>query len=249
MTAVRPGSRRWDELRDGAMARDADRNWFLGDAALEIAPMGDDHTRTGVLDNLRRFAEETGVGFDVIRECRRVADAWPDANRLASTSWKVHSILASRPHLIREGMTVTQAHAAAGQSTTGRTGPQAGAKAKANAALDLLADPFVIAAMPPETRSRLADALDPTTPIIATGIEEGQRAQRRHEREEAAHEDPGSLYVAGMVAFAEIVDGVEQHRWTAERAIEVLTEGADRLTRMRDEMTTRKEFEEITGGT
>ena len=139
--AVRPGTARWSELVESGIAVTSTRNWVLGDAALEIAPMSTVGVSTGALDNLRRYAEEIGLTFEALRNYRNVSASWSNATRVASTCWKVHQMLASRPELIRSGMTVTQAHAAMGQSTAGRTGPNSSPQARARQTLDNLADP------------------------------------------------------------------------------------------------------------
>lgn len=161
---VTPGSRRWNELVGEAIDRDRSRNWFLGDAALEIAPMGSDRSNTGAIANLTQYADEIGVGLSSLMEYRRVADAWPHTTRVAC-AWKVHQMLTTRPELIRPGMTVTQAHTALGQQTVGRTGPQSEPSARASAAVSLvdnfhdrdMADRFV-AGLSKEGMENLAEA-------------------------------------------------------------------------------------------
>lgn len=143
MNMIEPGSPRWAELVQQGILKDAGRNWFLGDAALEIVPMSTDGVRTGAEENLIAYGDQIGVAAESLRQYRRVASAWPSGNRVPDTSWKVHQMLASRPELIREGMTVTQAHAAMGQSVAGRTGPTATSRARAEQASGALADPEV----------------------------------------------------------------------------------------------------------
>ena len=103
---VVPGSARWAKLVEiGSRS-----NWTLGDAALEIAPMGDHGANTGALVNLRKFAEEIGTAFQSLRAYRAVASAWPRDKRLASTSWSVHQALGTEHQdKIRPGMTLAQA--------------------------------------------------------------------------------------------------------------------------------------------
>jgi hypothetical protein len=93
-------SRTWAQLvAEGRqlVSMEGDIKWQLGDLALEVAPMGARGIDSGATEKLERFAEEIGVSFDVLREYRRVAAAWPNAKRLAFASWSVHGILASRP--------------------------------------------------------------------------------------------------------------------------------------------------------
>lgn len=142
--AVQPGTERWTELVKTALAKDADRNWFLGDAALEIAPMGGNNNgKDSVEENLRRFASEIGIEYESVRKYRNVAEAWPSGNRFPDTSWKVHQMLAGHQAKIRPGMTVTQAHVAMGQSVAGRTGPNSSPRQRAEQVRDALVDPRV----------------------------------------------------------------------------------------------------------
>lgn len=66
--------------------------------------------------------DEIGVSVDSLRTYRDVAHAWPSPNRVGDTCWKVHQVLMGHQHLIREGMTVTEASNALGHHNTGRTG-------------------------------------------------------------------------------------------------------------------------------
>ena len=150
---VQPGSPRWTELVQAGIIKNGQRNWFLGDAALEIAPAnrngGDrksDQMELVPTDSLRQYADEIGVEYASLLKYRQVAAAWPRESRLPGTAWKVHQMLASRQNLIQPGMTVTQAHTALGQKTTGRTGPESDAVAKAAVIGDYLSDPAVAAA-------------------------------------------------------------------------------------------------------
>jgi hypothetical protein len=142
---IKIGSPRWQELVREGIIRDGNRNWFLGDAALEIAPMGDTHASNGSGEKLAAYADEVGVAADSLRTYRDVSAAWPVANRFATVSWKVHQLLRTRQELIRDGMTVTQAHAALGHKGTGRTGPTSSTEDRAAAVRDLLTDPEVAA--------------------------------------------------------------------------------------------------------
>jgi hypothetical protein len=208
---VQPGTARWAELVRGAIDREASRNWYLGDAALEIAPMAagsdtqvsDQPYHNGASAALRQYADEIGAEYNTLLAYRRVAAAWPDANRLASTSWKVHQILASRPELIQPGMTISEAAKAAGQRNVGRTGPQSPPEDRAAAAADYLADPEVarqaMAAMDPQARAGLArdiladpDAADQVMTDPDTREEAFRAAMRVHERENLNRPRPAS---------------------------------------------------------
>jgi hypothetical protein len=153
---VQPGSARWTELVREGIARDGNRNWFLGDAALEIAPMGENGTHNGAEENLRQFADEVGIQFATLNVYRKVAAAWPPVNRITGTSWRVHHQLMGHQELISEGMTVSGAAKALGHSNVGRTGPRATAEDRAAAAAEFLADPDVAAALDPAARAELA---------------------------------------------------------------------------------------------
>jgi hypothetical protein len=85
--------------------------WFTGDCALEIAPMNDDHGRTGAEEALRQFADEIGTAFETVRGLRTVAAAWPKDTRRADMSWSAHRVLMGRQELARPGITARQAAA------------------------------------------------------------------------------------------------------------------------------------------
>jgi hypothetical protein len=136
-------------VKEGVL-RDSNRNWFLGDAALEIAPMGDDKSNSGAYANLREFAEElsekgTELSFESLRKYRDVAAAWPHETRV-SCSHKVHAMLmsAENQRLIKPGMTVTKAHEALGYNNTGRTGLRSDVPDKVAAVQKYLEDPEVM---------------------------------------------------------------------------------------------------------
>lgn len=163
---VQPGSSRWRELVAQGILKDGQRNWFLGDAALEIAPMGTDSAHNGAEANLQQYADEIGVEFHSIRVYRTVAAAWAPDNRVSGTSWKVHQQLLSRPDLIEPGMTVSGAALALGQNNTGRTGPTATVQQRAAAVTDFLDDPDVAE----EVGRRLPDMGTRTQHGLAQGL-------------------------------------------------------------------------------
>lgn len=188
--AVQPGSPRWQELVQQGIIRDGGRNWYLGDAALEIAPVGENGAHNGSQDNLRQYADEIGVEYHSIMEYRRVSDSWPPNNRVVGTSWKVHAQLTSRPDLIRPGMTVTQAAEALGQKNVGRTGPTAGFPARVAAARDYMSDPEVareVMADPvvaeavlsdPVTSQRVSDIIEEKAQPAAAALGRGDQQDR-----------------------------------------------------------------------
>src|SRR5215469_15073120 len=143
---IEPGSARWKELVAQGILLDGQRNWFLGDAALEIAPMGADGVNNGSAANLSLYADEIGVEYESLMQYRQVANAWPPSNRVLGTSWKVHQILVSpsRQKLIRENMTVRDARRAVGSYVEpSHIGASSDAQDKANLALQYLRDPDV----------------------------------------------------------------------------------------------------------
>jgi len=130
---VRPGSDRWNQLVAIGIVKDADRNWFLGDAALEIAPATWDKMLDGTstpafssgeeaLLTLHQYANAIGADHYRLALYRQTAAYWPPETRVEGTSWKVHQMLVRHQALIKPGMTVTQAHEALGHSTAGRGG-------------------------------------------------------------------------------------------------------------------------------
>jgi hypothetical protein len=127
MSGVRPGSGRWQELKAAIVSND-ERNWRLGDAALEIAPIGEDSAHNGNYARLQQWLDELAaergvvVKFTSLRQYRQIADAWPPVTRVTGASHKAHQILMAedKHHLLRPGMTTTQASEAAGHATRAR---------------------------------------------------------------------------------------------------------------------------------
>jgi hypothetical protein len=107
---LEPGTPRWEELVQQGILKDGERNWFLGDAALEIAPMGADSAHNGRDALLAQYADEVGIGAGSLIKYRQVADAWPPETRVLGASWTVHRVLKGQHELIEPGMTVTAAH-------------------------------------------------------------------------------------------------------------------------------------------
>src|SRR4051794_15588495 len=99
MSALEPGTARWAELVQQGILKDGQRNWFLGDAALEIAPMGADRSNNGRDALLAQYADEVGIEPNSLRLYRQVASAWPPDTRVSGTSWTVHRTLMGRPEL------------------------------------------------------------------------------------------------------------------------------------------------------
>jgi hypothetical protein len=91
--------RSWDELvAEGRrlVAQEDDVRWQLGDLALEVAPMGDSGVNTGVMDKLRKYAEEIGIEADTLDWYRKTSHAWPGETRVSPVTWSVYKLLAWR---------------------------------------------------------------------------------------------------------------------------------------------------------
>jgi hypothetical protein len=136
---VRPGTKRWDELLQEDVTRAASLNWCRGDAALEIAPMGDEDA----MADLAEYADKIGIPANTMRSYRQVASAWPKDNRLSSVSWKVHQTFMKDPDLLiatvkAEGsITVARAREILDKPAPGRKEPK---KSPADKAKDALTD-------------------------------------------------------------------------------------------------------------
>jgi predicted nucleic acid-binding Zn-ribbon protein len=147
---VQPGSDRWRELVLMGIVKDAQRNWFLGQAALEILPMGEGNGKNGRDALLAAYADEVGIEAGTLRDYRQVAHAWPAEDRSSATSWRVHKMFMGRRELIEADgpgvrITVTRAHDLLGYHNVGRTGPKSSPEAKARQVIDNLGDPAVMA--------------------------------------------------------------------------------------------------------
>jgi hypothetical protein len=125
MTRVQPGTARWAELIREAIRLDGQRNWFLGDAALEIAPMGDGPGPNGGANaDLEQFAGEIGVEYHSLLAYRQVAARWEFNTRVSNTGWTVHRMLVTHPELIRPGMTMPEAREALSQQRDEQQPPE-----------------------------------------------------------------------------------------------------------------------------
>jgi hypothetical protein len=69
----------------------------LGDLALEVAPMGEGHGRTGSMETLSEYAEEIGIAIETLDVYRKVSAAWPEVIRITSASWSLHQIFMGQP--------------------------------------------------------------------------------------------------------------------------------------------------------
>lgn len=182
MSHVIPGSPRWEQLVTQGILRDGTRNWFLGDAALEIVPIREETPETWAA--LRQYGDAIGVSDESLRKYRNVAAWWAPQDRVRA-AWKVHHMLVGRKDLIRDGMTVTQASDALGYRNVGRTGPQADTASRVAAARDYLADPEV-------AREVMSDP-DTARDLVAAAPEHIAAAQvERHRRIREQVAPPGS---------------------------------------------------------
>lgn len=87
-----------------------DRQWNIGDAALEIFPMGEKGEKTGITEELKKFAERIGVEYGTVMVYRSVASAYPVITRITTQSFAVHQAMQGFPHLLpKKPITVRQA--------------------------------------------------------------------------------------------------------------------------------------------
>ncbi|MEU9397736.1 DUF6192 family protein [Streptomyces sp. NPDC048324] len=73
--------------------RDTGARFMLGDLALDAVPLNDPFTGRKLSD----YAKAVGLTPKAMSQYRRVAAAWPEAQRSQEASWSVHAILASHP--------------------------------------------------------------------------------------------------------------------------------------------------------
>lgn len=95
----------WRELVERGIAAShqlSGAQWVLGDLALEVEPMGEDHARTGSYARLERYAQLIDVSMPALLGYRKVAAAWPDGTRVLSASWTVHRDAMGHRDLLRE---------------------------------------------------------------------------------------------------------------------------------------------------
>lgn len=115
-----PGSK-YERLIEAA-AKNAQTVWELADEVLRVCP---DRSREQ-LEAAHEALTEAGYEYtlDRLRTFAYTAERWPAHQRCLETSFKAHEVLNAREDrfsLIRPGMTLTEAHDAAGHSTKART--------------------------------------------------------------------------------------------------------------------------------
>ena len=75
--------------------RAAQTAFEMGDVALDVVPLGVDHTNNGSGQTLVDLAEQAGIDANTLRERRFVASRVPDASREASVSWSAYREIAN----------------------------------------------------------------------------------------------------------------------------------------------------------
>lgn len=158
--------------------------WLWGDLALEVAPMGTSHARTGVSDRLRKFADQLDVSFESLDQYRKVANAWPEGMRSPSQPWVVHQMIMGRedreeligsPVDVRTGERTDQWTYRAMQRYLGRkvsphyVAPPTTIEDKAELARELLSEPAVADAAleaPGDALVNVRDALHKRTEAL-----------------------------------------------------------------------------------
>ncbi|MER6781172.1 MULTISPECIES: DUF6192 family protein [unclassified Streptomyces] len=76
---------------------DTEARSLLGDLALGVVPLNDPYTGR----KLSHYAKAVSLTPAAMSRYRRVAAAWPQAQRSPQASWSVHAILASHPDRFR----------------------------------------------------------------------------------------------------------------------------------------------------
>jgi hypothetical protein len=86
------------------------RNWALGDIALRVP-----------LSDMGAFALDAGINKRTLVNCRITSRAWPPEKRnVEGVLWSVYQDLASRPELMRPGLSSDRARDLIRQEDTGR---------------------------------------------------------------------------------------------------------------------------------
>lgn len=202
---VTPNTPRWAELVRMGTGAVSTRNWILGDAALEIAPIGGAQGKRNDLPQpggkssndelLAQYAEEVGITPRTLRACRETAMAWPPESRTVKTSWKAYSIMNAKDnqHLLVDGMTTTEAFMALGQKHPGRSKDERDAElqaARAEAAAEARAEAEAKAAKDREAAKAeaLASAAKAKEEWEAAAIAKAAHSERQHKMQmEASH--------------------------------------------------------------
>lgn len=105
---MEPDSPRWHELVTLVIETDLNAAWIIGDAVLEVAPIGENGVHTNVNSILHQFADAASMSFERLRQYRRVAATWPAGKRLPAVPWSVHLLIMGHPeywHLLHPGIT------------------------------------------------------------------------------------------------------------------------------------------------
>src|SRR5580700_7922744 len=93
-------SRSWEALVvEGmrlAQAHPPDR-WAIGDLAIEAVPPGKGRSeRSAAQKKLNEFSSETGIPFNLLKDCHRTSEAWLPGSRILDISHSKHSRYAAR---------------------------------------------------------------------------------------------------------------------------------------------------------
>lgn len=84
-----------------ALTHPLDR-WAIGDLAVEAVPPGKDRLeRSAAQTKLLEFSADTGIPFNVLKDCHRTSNAWPPGSRIPDISQAKHSRYASRPNRLK----------------------------------------------------------------------------------------------------------------------------------------------------
>lgn len=83
-------------IRNAHERREDADPWRIGDWTLKVAPVGQSGIANGTRATLELLSEDTEVAVKTLRDHRRVAEAWPRAERSALHSWAVHRVLVRR---------------------------------------------------------------------------------------------------------------------------------------------------------
>lgn len=228
---------RYDELvrRGREVAQRLSKSqWELGDLALKVVPMGEQHKHNGSIERLQQYADEIGVAFDALDLYRRVAAAWPDRTRIRSASWSVHRELMSHPQrgrileaLVRkhERVTVDLARRHRGKEPTRYEPPPRTITEKVEAVKDYLADKDVREVVATDPKAGMAVSL-------ASAERSRRMAEQSEEREEKRQQKAGPLDL-----MFQVLGHVHKSRYQLQAAAKILAGHVDRMdAEVRDEV-------------
>jgi hypothetical protein len=189
----------WTEVVGRLRAYDEKRgriSFDMGDLALAVVPMGDDHARTGATERLTALADAAGVSLRMLEQRRQVSHGTPEGTRVPSVAWSAYREVAltapaeERPRLLEMLATTAPPR---GASVSGRWTVSALRVALGKPAILHVSEPLE-ARLDRATVAEKLEAMDALQddPAVSQAVVDRAIQRAEAEREWAAPDEPTS---------------------------------------------------------